>query len=42
MVRVVTDYLDISAQKYPEKIAFADENRSITFCRLQQEAWCAI
>lgn len=39
MVRIATDYLDISAQIYPEKIAFVDENRGITFGELQQEAY---
>lgn len=38
MVRVVTDYLDITVRKYPDKIAFVDEKRSITFSELQNEA----
>lgn len=38
MVRLVTDYLDKSAEAFPEKIAFSDEHRSITFAQLQAEA----
>lgn len=39
MARVVTDYLDNIVKKYPDKIAFVDENRSITFSQLQNEAY---
>lgn len=39
MVRVVTDYLDQTVIKYPDKIAFADENRAMTFRQLQNEAY---
>lgn len=39
MARVVTDYLDQTAQIYPAKTAFIDENRGITFSELQNEAW---
>lgn len=38
MKRLVTDYLDESAVKFAEKIAFSDENREITFNQLQTEA----
>ena len=38
MARVVTDYLDQTAKEYPEKVAFVDENRSITFSQIQDEA----
>lgn len=38
MIHTVTDYLDKSAVNYPEKIAFVDEKRSITFRELQDEA----
>ena len=34
----VTEYLDVSAVKYPEKTCFADENRSLSFKDLQREA----
>lgn len=37
-VRLVTDYLDLSAEKYPDKIAFADAKREITFCEVKKEA----
>lgn len=39
MARVVTDYLDNIVKKYPDKIAFVDENRSITFSQLQNGAY---
>lgn len=38
MARIVTDYLDQTAKKFPDKIAFVDEKRSITFSQLQKEA----
>lgn len=38
MTRVVTDYLDRTVEKYPDKVAFVDDNRSITFLCLQSEA----
>jgi amino acid adenylation domain-containing protein len=37
-VNIITDYLDISVQKYPEKICFADENKQLTFAQLKKEA----
>lgn len=36
--RLVTDYLDVSAAKFPQKIAFADEHREMTFATLKEEA----
>ncbi len=38
MSRIVTDYLDITKEKYPDKIAFVDDKRSITFSALYEEA----
>ena len=38
MTRLVTDYLDHSAETYPSKIAFSDEKREISFSQLQTEA----
>ena len=38
MVRIITDYLDETAKKYPNKIAFSDEHREITFGELREEA----
>lgn len=38
MTRLVTDYLDHSAEVFPEKVAFADEKRKITFKQLQTES----
>lgn len=35
MVRLITDYLDSTVLKYPEKVAFADGKDSITFKELQ-------
>ena len=39
-IRVVTDYLDISAEKYPERTAYDDGKRSLTFKELKREAYC--
>ena len=39
MIRVVTDYLDQTAVRFPDKVAFVDERRSITFSVLQNEAY---
>lgn len=36
--RVVTDYLEATAAKYPEKVAFADENKSLTFSQVRVNA----
>src|SRR5574344_913125 len=38
MVRIVTDYLDESAARYPEKIAFSDQRRDISFGQVKIEA----
>jgi D-alanine--poly(phosphoribitol) ligase subunit 1 len=38
MVRLVTDYLDGSAQRFPDKIAFSDEKRSLTFSTVKIES----
>lgn len=38
MVRIATDYLDQTVINYPDKIAFVDDHRSITFLQLQKEA----
>ena len=34
----ITDYLNHTAEKFPEKIAFVDEKRAITFSELRMEA----
>ena len=39
MARIATDYLDITAKKYPNKIAFVDDKRELTFKQLQAEAY---
>ncbi|MBQ9629943.1 MAG: amino acid adenylation domain-containing protein [Synergistaceae bacterium] len=38
MARIVTDYLDHTAETYPDKPAFIDRKRSISFRELQNEA----
>ena len=38
MTRLVTDYLDTSTTRFPDKIAFADEKREITFSALREES----
>lgn len=38
MIKLVTDYLATSAKRYPNKVAFIDMNRSITFSELNKEA----
>ena len=40
MKTLVTDYLDESAAKYSDKIAFSNEVREMTFRELQTEAHC--
>lgn len=37
-VRTIAEYLDLSAEKYPEKIAFTDEKREISFKEVRNEA----
>ena len=39
MSRVITDYLDEIVCKFPNKIAFQDKNRNITFKELQIESY---
>ena len=39
MTRIVTDYLNYSAEEYPEKPAFCDNQRQMTYRQLQQEAF---
>lgn len=34
---MITDYLNETAVRYKDKIAFADEKRALTFYELQQE-----
>ena len=38
MTRLVTDYLDKSSNNFPNKVAFADTKRAITFHDLQVES----
>ena len=38
MCQIVTDYLDITKNKYPDKIAFVDAKRELTFKSLYDEA----
>lgn len=38
MNRIVTDYLDRAASNFPNKFAFVDDSRKITFQELQSEA----
>ncbi len=38
MTRLVTDYLDQSAKKFPDKMAFADSKREVTFTQVRDEA----
>ena len=38
MVRFVTDYLELSAKRFPEKIAFKDEYKTMTFGELHDKA----
>lgn len=38
MIKNVTEYLDNTAKLFPEKTAFCYENKSITFCSLQEQA----
>lgn len=38
MVRMVTDYLELTAKKYPDKIAFSDGNTSRDFYTLRENA----
>lgn len=38
MMTSITNYLDITAKKFPDKVAFVDEKRSITFSELRTES----
>lgn len=38
MIRKVTDYLDRTVERFPDKVAFTDEARSMTFSELKDEA----
>ena len=38
MIQAVTDYLDKTREKYPDKLAFADNRREVTFSELYGEA----
>lgn len=40
MCRLVTDYLNKTEKKYPNKIAYIDKDRKITFSELKNEAMC--
>lgn len=39
MIRLVTDYLENTVKKYPNKAAFIDERRTITFTEIQVESY---
>ena len=39
MPRIITDYLDSTAREMPNKIAFTDDKREITFNQLQTESY---
>lgn len=38
MIKSITDYLDITAEKFPDKPAFVDENGALTFKQLKNDA----
>lgn len=40
MARIITDYLEETSRLYPEKIAFSDEEKSLTFAEVRQSALC--
>lgn len=40
IINSVTKYLDDAAEAWPNKVAFEDEKRSMTFSELRQEALC--
>ncbi len=40
MVRIVTEYLDHTTATFPDKIAFADAKKHISFAQLQRDAQC--
>jgi len=39
MARIITDYLDETAQNYADKIAFTDSDRELTYSQLKAEAY---
>lgn len=39
MARIITDYLDRSAALFPKKDAYIDQDKTITFGKLQEQAW---
>lgn len=39
MIQSITDYLDASASRFPDKIAFADDRRELRFSELKAEAY---
>ena len=38
MNRIITDYLDNTASRFPDKMAFDDDTREVTFSRVRDEA----
>ena len=40
MCRLITEYLDETVKQFPDKIAFIDKDRKITFQELKNEAFC--
>ena len=38
MARIITDYLDQAAARFPDKTAFADPQRCVTFSEAQKES----
>ena len=39
MIRNVTEYLDYSAEKYPDKTAFVDRHTDMTYSELKNAAY---
>lgn len=39
MARIITDFMDCAAKKCPEKIAFIEENREVTYIQLRDESY---
>ena len=38
-IRVITDYLEQAAEKFPDKIAYTDETRAVSFSEIRDEAY---
>ena len=38
MTTLVTDYLENTAENFPDKVAFADDNTSMTFSELRDSS----